>query len=254
MRENRTHGSMRRREATPASRQARAAPEASRRPYRPAANGRSTLRAGGASWQLSSWPASKRPPVSEAEAPVDDGDVVSELCNRPDPSVRGLGPARLLLSSRPSADRAIAMATRGLRCSARGARSDSSTTGRRRSDRPGECFAAMPRAPRERLGNCISLTHWPRPHPGLTERAIGKAAAKSDRFVRASPGTVAADHRERHPSPRRHDRRTPPAHHGRLYARAMPIPEPMLSTRAARKPSRSRSAPFGRDRAHEFPA
>ncbi len=33
MRENRSHGSMRRREATPASRPARAAPEASRRPY-----------------------------------------------------------------------------------------------------------------------------------------------------------------------------------------------------------------------------
>src|SRR6266542_6304356 len=33
VRENRSHGSMRRREATPASRPARAAPEASRRPY-----------------------------------------------------------------------------------------------------------------------------------------------------------------------------------------------------------------------------
>jgi len=33
VRENRMHGSMRRREATPASRPARAAPEASRRPY-----------------------------------------------------------------------------------------------------------------------------------------------------------------------------------------------------------------------------
>ena len=85
-------------------------------------------------------------------------------------------------------------------------------------------------------GNCISLTHSSRPHPGLAKRAIGKSAAESDRFVGASPGTAAADHRERHRSSRRHDRRTHP-HHGRLYARAMPIPEPMLSTRAAAWPA-----------------
>jgi hypothetical protein len=50
---------------------------------RPAVNARNTLTAGGASWQLSSGPVSKRPRVSEAEAPAEDGDVASELCNRP---------------------------------------------------------------------------------------------------------------------------------------------------------------------------
>jgi hypothetical protein len=33
------------------------------------------LTTGGASWQLSSGPVSKRPRVSEAEAPADDGDA-----------------------------------------------------------------------------------------------------------------------------------------------------------------------------------
>lgn len=50
---------------------------------RRAANARRMSRAGGASWQLSGWPFSKRPRVSEAEAPADDGDVARELCNRP---------------------------------------------------------------------------------------------------------------------------------------------------------------------------
>ena len=55
---------------------------------RPAATARRTSRAGGASWYLSSGPVSKRPSVSEAKAPADDGDVVSELCNRPNSAVR----------------------------------------------------------------------------------------------------------------------------------------------------------------------
>jgi len=47
-------------------------------------------------------------------------------------------------------------------------------------------------------------------------RRVGRARhweirRQKDRFVGASPGTVAGDHRERHPCPRRHDRRTPPA-------------------------------------------
>jgi hypothetical protein len=37
------------------------------------------------------------------------------------------------------------------------------------------------------------------PYTGLAERAIGKSAAKSDRFAGARRGTVAADHRQRHP-------------------------------------------------------
>jgi hypothetical protein len=64
---------------------------------RPAANARRSLRAGGASWRLLSWPFSKRPHVSEAEAPADDGDVASELCNRPERVVASTPAAWLLL-------------------------------------------------------------------------------------------------------------------------------------------------------------
>jgi hypothetical protein len=52
---------------------------------------------GGASWQLSSWPFSKRPRVSEAEAPADDGDVVSELSNHPEAFEHRRSAPRLLL-------------------------------------------------------------------------------------------------------------------------------------------------------------
>ncbi len=63
---------------------------------RPPANAQSTLTTGGASWQLSSGPVSKRLRVSEAEVPAEDGDVASELCNRPVGVVVAAGIARVL--------------------------------------------------------------------------------------------------------------------------------------------------------------
>jgi ATP-dependent DNA ligase len=78
------------------------------------------------------------------------------------------------------------------------------------------------------LGNCISLTHRRRPHPVLAECSRGKSGAKNDRFViaRRAAGSNPVQRMGQFSVWR------PP-----FYARAMSIPEPMLSTRAATWPA-----------------